>query len=313
MPFDLKSITTGGAPKPPRIVLYGPDKIGKTTFAVSAPAPIVIAAEDGLANFPDVPRFPTPETFADVLAALDTLGAERHDFGTLVIDTLDWLEPLIWAHTCARMNWPNIEKPGYGKGYQEADADWRRFFMLLNALRDVKGMAVICLAHFKLKPFNDPTAGSYDRYSIKLQERAAALVKEWADVIGFAHMEVNVVSTEGPFNRVTVRGTGAGVRRLGLEDRPSYQAGNRFGLAPVLPLSWDSFVAEYEAKARKSAAAAPAAPALTVVPGAIDSHEEPRYHTNGKDMPTPLNAAAEREMDEFLAERAGLLASDHVA
>lgn len=255
--MNLTSITRHRPTKPPRVVVYGPDKVGKTTFALSAPHPIVIAAEDGLANFPDVPAFPTPQSFEDVLACLNTLGAEEHEFQTLVIDTLDWLEPLVWARTCVRNNWPHIEKPGFGKGYQEADKDWRELLYILNLLRDVKGMAIVCLAHFKLKPFNDPTAGQYDRYQIKLQERAAALVKEWADVIGFAHLEVTTKETEGPFNRVSVRGVGSGIRRLGVEERPAYQAGNRYGLPPVLPLDWQAFVAAYAEHARKSGAVAP--------------------------------------------------------
>jgi hypothetical protein len=136
MAFNLSALRSARAnPKPPMIVLYGPPKIGKTTFAACMPNPVILPTEDGLsslASLPfDVPAFPVAKTFEEVQQALTSLYAEPHDFQTLCLDSLDWLEPIVWAETCRRNNWKDIEAPGYGKGYSAAIDVW---LQLLNGL-----------------------------------------------------------------------------------------------------------------------------------------------------------------------------------
>jgi hypothetical protein len=96
--MDLASITMNYATRPPRVIVYGEHKIGKSTFATSAPSPIVVRTEDGLAAI-RVPAFPLAKSYGDVIAAIETLHRGGHPFQTVVVDTLDWLEPLVWAHT----------------------------------------------------------------------------------------------------------------------------------------------------------------------------------------------------------------------
>jgi Holliday junction resolvasome RuvABC ATP-dependent DNA helicase subunit len=127
MAFDLASITRGKRLRAPKIVIYGPPKVGKSTFAATAPNPIGIITEEGLDNI-DVPAFPKAETYDDVMQALATLYTEAHEFQTVFVDSLDWLEPLILAKVCKDNNVDNIEKIGFGKGYIFADDLWKRFF-----------------------------------------------------------------------------------------------------------------------------------------------------------------------------------------
>jgi hypothetical protein len=94
--MKLAAVTRGRLERPTRVLLYGVEGVGKSTFAASAPAPIFIAAEDGTAQL-DVARFPEPKTWSDVLEAVGELATSEHVFKTLVVDTLDWLEPLCWA------------------------------------------------------------------------------------------------------------------------------------------------------------------------------------------------------------------------
>lgn len=244
MAFSLSSIQRSRSNRPPRVVVYGPHKIGKSTFAASAPKPIVIQTEEGLDGL-DVPAFPLAKSFNDVLAAIGSLYSEDHDFQTVVIDSLDWLEPLIWKHTAEAHGKEDLEAFGYGKGYLYAADTWRLFLDGLNALRNERGMAVICLAHHQIKRFDSPDSDPYDRYQIKLHDRASAIVQEWADVIGFANYEVLTTKTEVGFNQKVTRGIGTGRRMLHLVEQPAYQAGNRYGLPSAVDLTWPAFISAF--------------------------------------------------------------------
>lgn len=240
MAFDLASITRGKRLRAPKIVIYGPPKVGKSTFAATAPASVGIITEEGLDNI-DVPAFPRAQTFADVMQAIATLYTDTHEFQTVFVDSLDWLEPLILAKVCTDNNVKNIEQIGFGKGYIFADDLWKQFFDGLDALRN-KGMTVICIAHEQVTKVKNPSlSDDYDAYSLKLNKRATALVNEWADVIGFAQHEVFTRQVD-PANKLNkdVKATTTGARKLHLNPHPAFVAGNRYGI-PDTPLSWAAF------------------------------------------------------------------------
>ena len=240
MAFDLSSITRGKRLRAPKIVIYGPPKVGKSTFAATSPHAIGIITEEGLDNI-DVPAFPQAKTFADIMQAIATLFTEPHEFQTVFVDSLDWLEPLILTKVCQDHNVKNIESIGFGKGYIFADDLWKQFFEGLDALRN-KGMTVICIAHEQVSKVKNPSlADDYDAYSLKLNKRATALVNEWADVIGFAQHEVFTRQVD-PANKLNkdVKAISNGARKLHLNPHPAYVAGNRYGI-PDTPLSWAAF------------------------------------------------------------------------
>lgn len=247
MAFDLSSITRGKRLRAPKVVIYGPPKIGKSTFAASAANAIGIITEEGLDNI-DVASFPIAKTYEDVMQALTTLYNEAHEFQTAFIDSLDWLEPLILAKVCKDNNVGNIENIAYGKGYIFADDLWKNFFAGLDALRNNKNMTIICIAHEQVTKVKNPSlAEDYDAFSLKLNKRATALVNEWADIIGFANHEVYTrqVNPDNKLNK-DVKATTSGVRKLHMNPHPAYAAGNRYGLADI-PLSWSAFQQELTA------------------------------------------------------------------
>lgn len=243
----LSRVTAGAPMKPPRMVVYGIHGIGKTTFGCGAPAPIVLRTEDGLADLP-VPTLPMIKSFSEMMQALAALYVEEHPYQTLVVDSLDWFEPLVWQQVALDGGKSHIEEFGYGKGYTYAVEKWAAFLEGLRALQADRHMAVILLAHAEIKRFDAPDSEPYDRYQIKLHKRAADLVLEWAEVVGFAHYEVNVTTTDVGFNKKVSRGVGTGRRLLGVEERPAYTAKNRYRLPPVLDLTWDAFVAACAAR-----------------------------------------------------------------
>lgn len=247
-------ISTGLTPKPPRILLYSIEGIGKSTFGASAYKPIIIQTEDGLDEI-DAPKFPKATSFEDVMASLRLLYTEEHDYKTVVIDTLDWLEPLIWQATCALHGQANIEAFGYGKGYSFAMDQWERLLKALDCLRNDKGMAIILIAHAEVRRFDSPDVEPYDRYQVKLHRSASAKIIEWADAVLFVNYQIFTEKTDVGFNKKVVRGTGGQSRLMYTEERPAYKAKNRYGLPSELPFekgeAWNTLVNAIKASRTK--------------------------------------------------------------
>jgi hypothetical protein len=246
MAISMASLRRGGENKPPRCVLYGPHGVGKTSIAACAPNPVFLQTEDGLAEI-DVPTFGMLRSFDNVMEAIGTLYTDAHDFQTVVLDTIDWLEPLVWAEASRRNSWESIEAAGYGKGYLAAVDVWREVIDGTNALRDDKGMMVILLAHADIKRFESPEVDPYDRYQPKLHSRASALVQENVDCVFFNQRMVSTVKID-PKDKTSnrVRGVGGGQRAIYTEERPAFLAKNRYRMPPMVILpddpgkAWDA-------------------------------------------------------------------------
>ncbi|MGE4442739.1 MAG: ATP-binding protein [Desulfomicrobium sp.] len=248
MTFDLQSITSTAATfAPQKILAYGVQGLGKTTFGCTFEKPILLRIEDGAAAL-DVPTFPKLiESYGELMEAMTALHNQEHDFKTLVLDSLDWLEPIVWAMTVSRINADrerhveSIEGVGYGKGYVEADADWRNVMGWLDALRLNRGMTIVLIAHAEVKNFSPPDGDPYDRYQIKLHKRAWALWQEWADMVLFANYRRRTIKTKdgGPKGESKFRADGTGERCLFTEERPAYLAKNRWGLPHEILIGQD--------------------------------------------------------------------------
>ena len=228
--------------KPPRVLAYGPPGVGKTTFAASAPSPIFIQTEDG-ADVVGAARFPQPESYQAVEEQLGLLVNEKHDYQTLVIDSLDWLEPLVWAQLCEQHKFKSIEDPGYGKGYVMALDLWRRFISGINAVREKANMAVVVIAHSQIRRFEDPDADPFDRYEIKVHKRAADLIMEHCDLIGFCTYKTSTKQVDTGFGRKVSRAIGTGERVIKTSARPAFIAKSRYPIPDELPLVWGDVVA----------------------------------------------------------------------
>jgi hypothetical protein len=238
----LDTIERGPDIRPRRILLYGTHGIGKTTFAAMAESPVFIRTEDGLGAL-EVDRFPLCTSWGDVLACLDSLIAGKHDYRTVVIDSLDWLERLILADTCRRRQVESIEEIPYGKGYVHALVHWREVLSRLDRLRHERGMQSILIAHAGIERFQNPETESYDRYVPRLQKHASFLVQEWADEVLFAAWRVHTKSTLERFDRRRIQGIGTGMRVLRTTERPSHVAKNRLGLPEEIALDYAVFAA----------------------------------------------------------------------
>lgn len=247
--MTLTSVTRGRIEAPPRVLLVGTPGVGKSTFAAAAPSPIFLPAEEGT-NHLDVARFPRPESWADVLDAVETLTVEPHDHRTLVVDTLDAIEPLVFAEVCREAGKPTIEEVGggFGKGYTAALDKWRTLLSAFERLRAQRQMTVIMLAHTVIKSFKNPEGSDYDRYIPKLNEKAAGLLDEWVDAHLFARHETYAVG-EG---KAKAKGISTGARVLRTQRTAAFNAKNRYDLPDTMPLSWADFASAVAAHAPAS-------------------------------------------------------------
>jgi hypothetical protein len=251
MTFRVSDMVRGKTVNPPRIILLGVEKIGKSTFAASAPnaACIPIKGERGLDSI-DVFKFPNAcGCWSDFQECLTSLYQDPHEFQTAVIDSASTLEPLIWQDVCVKNgNVDNIVRAagGYGNGFKIALDYWRYVTAMLDALQEHRGMASILIGHVTVGKFDDPKVGSYDRYRWDINEKAASVLYRWADCILFADTQTVVRNEDAGFNKKIGKGidiTG-GARFLYTQKRPAHPGGGRgpFGHIPYeLPLDWNTF------------------------------------------------------------------------
>lgn len=247
--ITLAQVSRQRITKPWSVLLYGTEKIGKTTWAAQAPSPIFITPEDGLSEIvnPDTgenpAHFPQPETWQDVIDCIDLLANEKHEHKTIVIDTIDWLEPLLWRHlfdsrkTDGNSVASSIEDYGYGKGYNYAVDVWRVLVSKLERCM-ANGMNVCLLGHSQVKPFNNPEGVNFDRYTLKVNQKAGDFLKEWVKAILFVNYEILAHKGKGDSKAKAV---GEGARVVHTQRRPAFDAGNRYGLPAEMQFDFAEF------------------------------------------------------------------------
>lgn len=231
-------VSKGRIPKAKKVVLYGPEGIGKSTFASQFPDPVFIDTEGSTTSM-DVARI-EPLSWTELLSDIREIVNGNVDVPckTIVIDTADWAEKMCADHVCAQNRWDSISSPGYGSGYRVA---WEEFGKLLNLLSEAtdKGFNVVITAHAAMRKFEQPDeAGSYDRWELKLQNspksNICAIVKEWADMVLFANYKTIVVKIDGK-NKVQ-----GGNRVMYTSHHACWDAKNRFGLPDEIPMDYEA-------------------------------------------------------------------------
>lgn len=263
------NITRGKIAKAQKVVVYGPEGIGKTSFAAAFPNPLFIDTEGSTEHY-DVARTDPPKSWTALLAQVQEVKA-THPCATLVIDTADWAEKLCMQHICSANNWKSIEDPGFGKGYTPTVEE---FCKLLNLLSDVvdAGINVVLTAHAAIRKFDQPDeAASYNRWALYLIDATkmsnAAKVKEWADAVLFANYET-IVETVGEGR--AAKGKARGQKRvMYCQHNACWDAKNRWGLPDKVPFDYAQIAAFIPSLQAPAAAPTPtpvARPVAAAVP-----------------------------------------------
>ena len=227
----LMNISSGKVPKAQKVVLYGVEGIGKSTFASQFPNPLFIDTEDSTLHM-NVQRFDKPTSWTMLLQQVEFVERNK-PCQTLVIDTIDWAEEICKRHLMAQGKWTDSSND-YGAKYIALS---KEFGNLLNKLSDVidQGIHVVVTAHAWLRKKEEPDEmGAFDRYELKLEKKTAPLVKEWADMVLFANYKT-IVITDSKTNSKKATG---GQRMMFTTHRPAWDAKNRMGLADELPFDY---------------------------------------------------------------------------
>lgn len=240
------AITRGQRMRPQKVVIYGPEGVGKTTLSAQFPKPLFIDTENS-SDYLDVERLPAPTSWQMIIDELKWV----RDFpyvcnGTLVIDTADWTQKLAVDDVCSEMGYKSIEDAGYGKGYTYVT---ERFGKLLNLLSEIceRGCNVVVTAHAIISKFEQPDEmGAYDRWGLKLidgkKASVAAMLKEWADAVLFANYKTVVITTskDGKVGKAQ----GGKNRVLYCSHAATWDAKNRWGLPDEIPMDYQ-YLAPY--------------------------------------------------------------------
>ena len=279
--METLNITRGKIAKAQKVVIYGPEGIGKSTFISRFPGVVFIDTEGSTAHM-DVYRTPAPTSWPMLLDMVKVIGAKAVPAGqvkTLAIDTADWAEMLCVRDICARRKWDGIEDAGYGKGYTYLEEEFGRLLNLLQQVVDA-GCNVVLAAHAQMRKFEQPDEfGAYDRWELKLEKKTGALVKEWADMVLFANYETYVVKGNNPMEKNKAQG---GRRVMYTTHHPCWDAKNRHGLRDKLPFDFAEIAACVQGAAsaaggdavqKQGAAAAPPLPEKDA--GAIEEETSP--------------------------------------
>lgn len=241
--MSLANVTTRHKRGPRRILFYGPEGIGKTTWAANAPAPVFIAPENGYPAGIAPPAFPEPRNWRDILDAVEELIQAPHEFKTVVFDTMDWIaRDMLYPFICASHKKPSIEAFEYGAGYKMALQELAAFVGKLERLRTTRGMTVVLLMHAEQKTYQNPSGPDYDRFIPKLNERLSGMLREWVDLVLFGNYEVLLKSKrkEGDDRALTERAKikGGGARVIYTNPRPAFMAKNRDDLPDVMAMDF---------------------------------------------------------------------------
>lgn len=233
-------IIKGVIPCAKKVVIYGPEGIGKSTFASKFPDPVFIDTE-GSTNSMDVARLPKASSWQILLDQVDYVRTHPAMCKTLVIDTIDWAESMCIRHICDKHRKSGIEDFGYGNGYVYVKEELGKFLNQLTEVVDA-GVNVVLTAHAQIRKFEQPDElGAYDRWELKLGKKTASqtspLIKEWADMLLFANYKTFSIAVDDKGKKRKAQG---GERVMYTTHNACWDAKNRYGLPDEVPFSYES-------------------------------------------------------------------------
>lgn len=252
--FEITKGVVNGAKK---VVFYGPEGIGKSTFASRFPDPLFIDTEGSTKEL-NVKRLPKPTSWQMLIQEVQWI-IQTKPCKTLVIDTADWAERLCIEAVCSKHGKSGIEEFGYGNGYTYVAEEWGRFLNLLQDVIDVANINVVLTAHAVIRKFEQPNEmGAYDRYELKLGKKTtgqtAPLTKEWADIVLFANYKTFSVAADKEGKKHKAQG---GQRVMYTTHHPCWDAKNRFGLPEEMQLDYSGIAHIFEETVQPQTAASP--------------------------------------------------------
>ena len=249
----MLNITKGKIARAQKVVIYGPEGIGKSSLAARFPDPVIIDTEGGTAHM-DVRRIDKPQSWEELLAIVKEVAATPGICKTLVIDTADWAEQLITTYLCNKYKQNSIESFGYGKGYTYMAEEFARLLSACD-LCIASGIHVVITAHAKMRKFEQPDEmGAYDRWEMKLSKQTAPLLKEWCDMLLFCNYQTFVVTSENDTKKAQ-----GGKRVIYTAHHPAWDAKTRVAMPEVIDLDYANIAFAFEPAGKKTQPSPPSA------------------------------------------------------
>ena len=237
MSFSLNKIQKGIKREPRKIIIYGPPKLGKSTLSGSTKNALMIPTEDRVAHI-DCDKTPVAKSYADVMGVFDVLLKEKHGYKRIILDTLDWFEPLLHEYICHEKGFKSLtddhnKETAFQKGLKyHAVSGWKAFLYNCDVMRE-NGFDVIFIAHSAVISVSPPDSDSYDKYVMKIDKNALAIVEEWADVIAFYDKEIFVKNEDKGLSKKG-KAISKNSRVLNLSGQSAAMiSGNSYGLPDV--------------------------------------------------------------------------------
>ena len=247
-------ITRGKINKAKKVIVYGPEGIGKSTFAGKFLEPLFIDTEESTKEM-DVARLPAPSSWQMILEEVRYVRDNPDCCRTLIMDTADKAQQYAIEEMCAEHQCKSVEDPGYGKGYVYV---YEKFGKLLNLLDEVidRGINVVVTAHATMRKFEQPDElGSYDRWEMKLIAskncNTSALLREWADMVLFANYKTHTVTEDKEGKKK--KALGAGRRVMYTTHHSCWDAKNRYGLPDELDFDYAEIAHIFKENVQKTA------------------------------------------------------------
>jgi hypothetical protein len=229
----LKNASSGIIEQKKIDVIYGPNKVGKTTLASQYPSPFFADIEKGSLHL-NVTRDTEINDLTKYRSIVTALLTESHPYKTFVTDSVEALEGLICDAVCTEGKVKSIELfgGGFGKGFMRTREIMREVMSDLRKLAEVKGMNVVLLGHSQQKTFTDPVANvQYDRYTMRVNDKMGSIIKDLADNIFFITYRVYTSTEQGKTQAFSTDD-----RVLKTTWTAAYDAGNRSDLPPEVVL-----------------------------------------------------------------------------
>ena len=226
----LDSLIRSTTPAPPKLIVYGPPGVGKTTFAASAGA-VLVDCENGAGNIPGLVRSPYLQTWPEMRKWLEELAmTPPADLGAVAVDTIDWMVQRIIEHVVVDLDFKsprditNTLGSSHG-GYYKArevvqNIVYRELLPMFNGITD-RGAAVILLAHAANTKMTTPEGYDLRLAAPDIPQWIAPPFIEWADAVLYA-------TRDGQNRLLKTEGTNV------------ILAKNRYSLPAELPLSWSA-------------------------------------------------------------------------
>lgn len=170
-------------------LLYGPAKIGKTTFGSQMPGHLILAFERGYNALPGV-MVQDVTTWGEMKQIMRELKRPevKKVYKSIIVDTADVAADVCQKYICAQLGIENIGDGGWAtNGWAKYKKEFEDTFRTLTQL----GYAVVFISHDKEKTIKPQSGAEYQQIGSSMQSSALAIVENMADIIAYAHPKID--------------------------------------------------------------------------------------------------------------------------